>query len=70
VGLFLLEGDILVGLELVASVISPWKIVKMSKLFLSGACELVVEHAIFGVEEKLSIMKGLLSFVELAWRRR
>ena len=46
------------------------KIVKRPGLLLRGACEVVVELAISGVEEKLAIRKGPLSFVELARRRR
>ena len=48
----------------------PWKIVKGPGLLLRGACEVVLELAISGVEEKLAIRKGPLSFVELARRRR
>ena len=67
--LLLLEGDLLVGLVGVP-VTSSWKIVKRPRLLLRLACEVVVELAISGVEEKLAIRKGSLSFVELAWRRR
>ena len=67
--LLLLKGDLLVGLVGVP-VTSSWKIVKRPGLLLRGACEVVVELAIFGVEEKLAIWKGPLSFVELAQRRR
>ena len=67
--LLLLEGDLLVGLVGVP-VTSSWKIVKRPGLLLHGACEVVVELAISGVEEKLAIRKGPLSFVELARRRR
>ena len=56
--LLLLEGDLLVGLELGAAVTSSWKIVKRLGLLLHGACEVVVELAISGVEEKLAIRKG------------
>ena len=56
--LLLLEGDLLVGLELGASVTSSWKILKRPGLLLRGACEVVVELAISGVEEKLTIRKG------------
>ena len=56
--LLLLEGDLLVGL-VGAPVISSWKIVKGPGLLLRGACEVVVELAISGVEEKLAIRKGL-----------
>ena len=55
--LLLLEGDLLVGLVGVP-VISSWKIVKGPGLLLRGACEVVVELAISGVEEKLAIRKG------------
>ena len=53
-----------------AAVTSSWKFVKRPELLLRGACEVVVELAISGVEEKLAIRKGPLSFVELARRRR
>ena len=56
--LLLLEGDLLVGL-VGAPVISSWKIVKGPGLLLRGACEVVVELAISGVEKKLAIRKGL-----------
>ena len=56
--LLLLEGDLLVGLELGAAVTSSWKIVKRLGLLLRGACEVVVELAISGVEEKLAIREG------------
>jgi hypothetical protein len=56
--LLLLEGDLLVGLVVGASVISLWKIVKRPGLHLRGSCEVVVELAIFGVEEKLTIRRG------------
>ena len=68
--LLLLEGDLLVGLAVGAPVISSSKIVKSPGLLLRGACEVVLELAISGVEEKLAIRKGPLSFVELARRRR
>ena len=68
--LLLLEGDLLVGLAVGAPVISSRKIVKRHGLLLRGACEVVVELAISGVEEKLTIRKGPLSFVGLARRRR
>ena len=67
--LLLLEGDLLVGLVSVP-VTSSWKIVKGPGLFLRGACDVVLELAISGVEEKLAIRKGPLSFVGLARRRR
>ena len=67
--LLLLEGDLLVGL-VGAPVISSWKIVKGPGLLLRGACEVVVELAISGVEEKLALRERPLSFVVLAWRRR
>ena len=67
--MFLLEGDLLVGL-VGFPVTSSWKIVKRLGLLLRGACEVVLELAISGVEEKLAIRKGPLSFVELARRRR
>jgi hypothetical protein len=41
-----------------------------AELLLRGACEVVVELSISGVEKKRSIRKRHLSFVELAWRRR
>lgn len=56
--LLLLEGDLLVGLAVGAAVFSSWKIVKRPGLLLRGACEVVVELAISGVEEKLAIRKG------------
>ena len=56
--LLLLEGDLLVGLAVGATVTSSWKIVKRPELLLRGACEVVVELAISGVEEKLAIRKG------------
>ena len=67
--LLLLEGDLLVGLVSVP-VTSSWKIVKGPGLLLRGACEVVLELAISGVEEKLAIRKGPISFVGLARRRR
>ena len=66
--MLLLEGDLLVGLAVGAPVISPRKIVKRPGLLLRGACEVVVELAISGVEEKLTIRKGPLSFVGVARR--
>ena len=59
--LLLLEGDLLVGLAVGATVTSLWSIVKRPELLLRGACEVVVELAISGVEEKLAIRKGPLS---------
>ena len=56
--LLLLEGDLLVGLTVGATVSSSWKIVKRPGLLLRRACEVVVELAISGVEEKLAIRKG------------
>jgi hypothetical protein len=53
-----LEGDLLVGLAIGASVISLWKIVKRPGLPLHGRCEVVVELAISRVEEKLTIIRG------------
>jgi hypothetical protein len=47
-----------------------WKIVMRPELLLRGACEVVVELPISGVEKKLAIRKLPLSFMELAWRRR
>ena len=67
--LLLLEGDLLVGLVGVP-VTSSWKIVKGPGLLLRGSCEVVLELAISGVEEKLAIRKGPISFVGLARRRR
>ena len=58
--LLLLEGYLLVGLAVGSAVSFSWKIVKRPGLLLRGACEVVVELAISGVEEKLSIRKGLL----------
>jgi hypothetical protein len=58
VSLLLLEGDLLVGLAVGASVTSSWKIVKRPRLSLRGSCEVVVELAISGVEEKLTIRRG------------
>ena len=68
--LLLLEGDLLVGLAVGIPVTSSWKIVKRPELLLRGACEVVVELAIYGVEKKLAIRERPLSFVVLAWRRR
>ena len=59
--LLLLEGDLLGGLVFGATVTSSWKIVKRPELLPSGACEVVLELAISGVEEKLAIRKGPLS---------
>jgi hypothetical protein len=56
--LLLLEGDLLVGLTVGASVTSSWKIVKRPGLPLCESCEVVVELAISGVEEKLTIRRG------------
>jgi hypothetical protein len=56
--LLLLEGDLLVGLAVGALVTSSWKIVKRPGLPLRGSCEVVVELAISGVEEKLTIRRG------------
>jgi hypothetical protein len=56
--LLLLEGDLLAGLAVGASVTSLWKIMKRPKLPLRGSCEVVVELAISGVEEKLTIRRG------------
>jgi hypothetical protein len=53
-----LEGDLLVGLVVGASVTSSWKIVKRPGLPLRGSCEVVVELAISRVEEKLTIRRG------------
>jgi hypothetical protein len=53
-----LEGDLLVGLVIDASVTSSCKIVKRPGLPLHGSCEVVVELAISRVEEKLSIRRG------------
>jgi hypothetical protein len=58
VSLLLLEGDLLVGLAVGASVTSLWEIVKRPRLPLLGSCEVVVELAISGVEEKLTIRRG------------
>ena len=57
--LLLLEGDLLVGLAVGAPVISSRKIVKRPGLLLRGACEVVLELAISGVEKNLAIRKGL-----------
>ena len=56
--LLLLEGDLLVGLELGALVTSSWKIVKRPGLLLCGSCKVVMELAISEVEENLAIRKG------------
>jgi hypothetical protein len=53
-----LEGDLLVGLAVGASGTFSWKIVKRPGLPLCGSCEVVVEFALFGVEEKLTIRSG------------
>jgi hypothetical protein len=58
VSLLLLEGDLLVGLAVGASVTSSCKIVKRHGLSLRGSCEVVVELAISGVEVKLTIRRG------------
>jgi hypothetical protein len=58
VSLLLLEGDLLVGLAVGPSVNSSWKILKRLGLPLCGSCEVVVELAIFGVEENLTIRRG------------
>jgi hypothetical protein len=56
--LLLLEGVLLVGLAIGASVTSSWKIVKRPELSLRGSCEVVVELPISRVEEKLTIRRG------------
>ena len=56
--LLFLEGNLLVGLAVGTVVFSSWKIVKRPGILLRGACEVVVELAISGVEEKLAIRKG------------
>ena len=66
--LLLLEGDLLVGLAVGTAVTSLWKIVKRPGLFLHGICEVVVELAISGAEENLTIRKGPLSFVGVVRR--
>jgi hypothetical protein len=53
-----LEGVLLVGLAVGASVTSSWKIVRRPGLSLRGSFEVVVELAISGVEEKLIIRRG------------
>jgi hypothetical protein len=58
VSLLLLEGDLLVGLAVGASVTSSCKIVKRLGLPLHESCEVVVELAISRVEEKLTIRRG------------
>jgi hypothetical protein len=58
VSLLLLEDDLLVGLAVGASVTSSWKIMKRPRHPLRGSCEVVVELAISGVEEKLTIRMG------------
>jgi hypothetical protein len=58
VSLLLLEGDLLVGLAVGDSVTSLWEIVKRPELSLRGSYEVVVELAISGVEEKLTIRRG------------
>ena len=57
--LLLLESDLLVGLAVGAAVSSSWKIVKRPGLLLQGACEVVVELTISGVEKKLTVSKWL-----------
>jgi hypothetical protein len=54
VSLLLLEGDLLFGMAVGASVTSSWEIVKRPELSLRESCEVVVELAIFRVEEKLT----------------
>jgi hypothetical protein len=51
VSLLLVEGDLLVGLEVSVSVTSSWKIVKRLELLLRGTCEMVVQLAISGVDK-------------------
>jgi hypothetical protein len=70
VSLLLLEDDLLVGFAVGAPMTCSWKIMKRAELLLCGACEVVVEHAISGVEEKVAIRKVHLSSVELSWIRR
>jgi hypothetical protein len=53
-----LEGDLLLGLTVGVAVTSSWKIVKRPGLSLRGVCQVVVELAISGVEEKLTIRRG------------
>jgi hypothetical protein len=45
-----MEDDLLVGLVIGDAVSSLWKILRRHGLLLRGACEVVVELAIFGVE--------------------
>ena len=59
--LLLLEGELLVGLAVGAAETSSWKIVKSLGLLLRGACEVVMELAIFGVGGKASHSEGDLT---------
>jgi hypothetical protein len=44
---------------------SLWKFVKRPELLLRGACEVVLEHAISGVVEKLTIRRSGYIFVSM-----
>jgi hypothetical protein len=44
--------------------------VKRHVLLLHAGCEVPVELAISGLEEKLTIRERPLSFVDFSWRRR
>jgi hypothetical protein len=61
------EGDLLIVLVVDAPVTSSWTIAKRNGLLLRGACEVVVEIAIYIVEENLAIRDRPMFFVELAW---
>jgi hypothetical protein len=57
--LLLLECNLLIGcLAVGVTLTSLWKIVKRPRLSLCGICEVVVEFAIYGVEGKLTIIRG------------
>jgi hypothetical protein len=57
VSLLLLEGSLLVVVEVGSAVTSSWKIVKRPKILLRGACEVVSELAISRVDEKITIRR-------------
>jgi hypothetical protein len=56
--LLLLEDDLQVGLVIRVAVTLLWKIAKMPKLLLHGACEVGLELSISGVDGKLAIRRG------------
>lgn len=72
--LLLLEGELLVGLAVGATVTSSWKIVKRPELLLRGACEVVwilpspgggkASHK----ERALIFVRGLGEEGEPSWR--